>query len=132
MNIKAKESCVGLFWGIPQSGDDWAILTDAVSLGDAKVDGDFQTHPYRHDEIWHGWQQDAALRRERQIPNDVLHHDYQYFPRGRVVLKTWPKDRFIIYADQRLQETFLMQDIASRFGLAFGNYVVFSDEHYRT
>jgi len=67
----------------------------------------------------------------RSVLRTIVDHEYENFPRGRIVheIKT---GRFIVYADRRLQQGPVITNIAERFGLASGTYVVRSDAHYRS
>ena len=123
---------VGIFWGIPESDHSWAILIDSTSLSEAEPYGDFLTHPRGHYEVWSQWQRPRATPLPRQsISQAIAYHEYEDFPRGRIVyeIKT---GRFIVYADRRLQQGPVMASIVDKFGLAPGTYVVRSDAHYRS
>lgn len=123
---------VGIFWGIPGPHHSWTILIDATSLAEAEPYGDFLTHPGGHYEVWNRWQQRrAAPSAVQSIFQEIAGREYEDFPRGRIVyqIKT---DRFILYADQRLQQKHTIANIADKFGLAPGAFVVRSDAHYRS
>ncbi|WP_271594350.1 hypothetical protein [Bradyrhizobium sp. CCBAU 65884] len=123
---------VGIFWGIPKPDHSWTILIDSTSLSEAEAYGDFLTHPRGHYEVWSQWQQRrAAPLAGQSILQAITYHEYEDFPRGRIVheIKT---GRFIIYADRRLQQAPVMASIAEKFGLTPGTYSVRSDAHYRS
>jgi hypothetical protein len=123
---------LGIFWGIPDPDYSWCILTDKTSLAEAEPYGDFLTHPRGHYDVWSEWQKlDATALAKQAIPQTVAYHEYEDFPRGRIVyhLKAC---QFIIYADRRLQRPDVVAEIATLFAIAPGTFVVRSDAHYRT
>ncbi len=123
---------VGIFWGIPEPGGSWTILVDATSLAEAEPYGDFLTHPRGHYEVWSNWQKTrAAPATDWFISQAIADHEYEFFPRGRIVYNI-RTGGFILYADRRLQQQATIAAIASEFGLAVGTYTVRSDEHYRS
>lgn len=122
---------VGIFWGIPEPGGSWTILADATSLAEAEPYGDFLTHSRGHYDVWTQWRARAAPGASRFISQAIANHEYEFFPRGRIVYNTGT-GRFILYADRRLQQETTIARIASEFELAAGTFVVRSDEHYRS
>ena len=123
---------VGIFWGIPEPGGSWTILVDAISLAEAELYGDFLTHPRGHYEVWTRWQKTRnAPVASRFILQSIADHEYEFFPRGRIVYNV-TTGRFILYADRRLQQEAMIARIANEFGLTAGKYTVRSDEHYRS
>lgn len=123
---------VGIFWGIPAPDRSWTILADTTSLADAEPYGDFLTHPRGHCLVWSRWQKTRmAPVADRLIRQAIADHEYEFFPRGRIVYNT-VTGAFILYADRRLQQVSTIATIANEFGLAVGTYTVRSDEHYRS
>lgn len=123
---------VGIFWGIPESDGSWTILADATSLTEAEPYGDFLTHPRGHYDVWTRWQEmRTAPIANRFILQAIADHEYEFFPRGRIVYNIGTNG-FILYADRRLQQEATIARIASEFGLAAGTFVVRSDKHYRS
>ena len=123
---------VGIFWGIPEPDGSWSILIDATSLAEAEPYGDFLTHPRGHYEVWTQWQKTrTAPDVNGFILQTIADHEYEFFPRGRIVYNTGTGG-FILYADRRLQQDATIARIASEFELAAGTYTVRSDEHYRS
>jgi hypothetical protein len=124
--------CVGIFWAIADSNRSWTFLTDATPLAEAEPYGDFLTHPRGHYDVWSNWQKlnPAALLRQA-IPQAVAYHEYEDFPRGRIVFQIKSR-QFIVYADRRLQHPDVLTEIADLFALDPGTFVVRSDAHYRT
>jgi hypothetical protein len=102
---------LGIFWGIPNTDYSWCILTDKTSLAEAEPYGDFLTHPRGHYDVWSEWQKlNATALAKRAIPEAVAFHEYEDFPRGRIVYHVKTR-QFIIYADRRLQRPDAMSDI---------------------
>lgn len=123
---------VGIFWGIPEPDGTWTILVDATSIAEAEPYGDFLTHPRGHYQVWTQWQKTrAAPVANRFITQAIADHEYEFFPRGRIVYNV-ETGEFILYADRHLQQDATIARIASQFGLAAGTFVVRSDAHYRT
>jgi hypothetical protein len=123
---------VGIFWGIPEPDLSWTILADATSLIEAEAYGEFLTHPRGHYEVWSQWQKmRAAPVARRLILQAITDHEYEFFPRGRIVYNTGTSS-FILYADRSLQQEATIARIANEFGLPAGSFVVRSDEHYRS
>lgn len=123
---------VGIFWGIPEPDGSWTILAEATSLTEAEPYGDFLTHSRGHYDVWTQWQRTRAPPgTSRFILQTIADHEYEFFPRGRIVYNM-TTGQFILYADRRLQRDATIAAIASEFGLAAGTYTVRSDEHYRS
>jgi hypothetical protein len=123
---------VGIFWGIPEPDNFWTILVDVTSLAEAEPYGDFLTHPRGHYDVWTQWQKTrSAPAAGRFILQAIADHEYEFFPRGRIVYNIRIGD-FILYADHRLQQDATIARIASEFGLAAGTFTVRSDAHYRS
>ena len=123
---------VGIFWGIPEPDGSWTKLVDATSLAEAEPYGDFLTHPRGHYEVWTHWQKTrTAPVASRFILQAIADHEYEFFPRGRIVFNIGTGS-FILYADRRVQQASTIAAIASEFGLAAGTFTVRSDEHYRS
>jgi hypothetical protein len=123
---------VGIFWSIPAPDRSWTILVDATSLADAEPYGEFLTHARGHYQVWSRWQRTRmAPVDDRFIRQAVADHEYEFFPRGRIVYNTLTRT-FILYADRRLQQKATIATIADEFGLTGGTFVVRSDAHYRS
>jgi hypothetical protein len=109
---------LGIFWGIPNIDHSWRILTDKTSLAEAEPYGDFLTHPRGHYDVWSKWQKLNALALAKQgIPQTVAYHDYEDFPRGRIVYHVKAR-QFIIYADRGLQRPDILADIVNVFAIS--------------
>lgn len=123
---------VGIFWGIPAPDHSWTILADATSLADAEPYGEFLTHARGHYQVWSRWQRTRMTPVVgRFVLQAITDHEYEFFPRGRIVYNT-VTSVFILYADRCLQQKVTIAAIANKFGLMPGTFVVRSDAHYRS
>lgn len=123
--------CVGIFWRISTVNGP-KLVSHVVSLADADEYGDFLTHPTGHYEIWEGWRASgAAALKQIGLPMEIATTEYEDHPRGRVVLDR-RTDRFVIYADRRLQKAAIIADIKDCFAIAGKASIVRSDSHYVT
>lgn len=122
---------VGIFWGCLSKDGSMALLADKSSVDQAEDYGDCRTHATGHAEFWEALTRlGAAGLEKRGLPTAPAWHKYEAVPRGRVVF--WPKEqRFIIYADRRLQGPAFIAQIVAEFGIPAGQYEVKSDSHYR-
>ena len=123
---------VGIVWGIPQDGGEVLLVTHRTPLAEAAPYGDFLTPPYGHYEVWEGWRRlgPAGLVR-RGLPALIAWHEYEHFPRGRVVFHPGA-DRLALYVDPRLQLRSLLRRVIDAFGLEPARCDVRSDSHYRS
>ena len=122
---------VGIFWGVPDNGRT-VLVTDSTTLTQAESYGDCLTHPRGHHEVWDAWRSlGATALRRRGLPPAIARHEYEAFPRGRVVYMRAPA-LFTLYADRRLQRPETVADLVRVFGLTEERHVVRSDAHYRT
>ncbi|MGI4940663.1 MAG: hypothetical protein ACRYHQ_08900 [Janthinobacterium lividum] len=126
------EATVGIVWGVRDAGGPLLLVTDRTSLTDAERYGDFLTHPRGHHDVWERWRRlgPAGLTRHG-LPAAIAWHEYEHFPRGRVVFDT-TTDRFTLYADRRLQALDTLPRVLRAFGLDPARCTVRSDPHYRT
>lgn len=120
---------VGVFWQIPDERGQQHLVVDREHLLRAEPYGDCLTHPRGHYEVWNDWQRQGFLR-DRRWPLAILVHEYEDFPRGRVVFHV-PSNAFWIYADRRLQRPVTIANIKAAFWLAGETWLVKSDDHYR-
>ena len=124
------EGRVGIFWAVPGPGTR-QLITRMTGLAEAEAYGDFLTHPEGHAEVWEAWQALGAAGLARLgLPTAIMIHEYEAFPRGRVVFHR-PERRFIAYADRQLHGPAMTARIAASFGLYEGTRLV-ADAHYRT
>lgn len=122
---------VGIFWGVQTNEAHLMLPSDRTCLGNAEPYGTVLTHPRGHLEVWEGWRRlgPAGLAR-RNLPSVIIWHEYEYFPRGRVVFDTCTK-RFTLYADRRLQTSSTLSAIIDLFDLIGEPCDVREDPHYR-
>ena len=122
---------VGIFWGVPDGGRT-VLVTDRTPMTEAEIYGDCLTHPRGHHEVWEAWRKlGATALRRRGLPPTIVNHEYEAFPRGRVVYMREPA-LFTLYADRHLQRPETVTNILRLFGLAGERHTVRSDAHYRT
>src|ERR1700722_18854283 len=107
---------IGIFWSIQTSGTAPILLVDCVPISEAEPYGDFLTHG-GHYEFWskHATMGVSELR-QRGFPEVAKWSEYEEWPRGRVVFHV-PSDRFVIYADRKLRNPTMVQQIIQRFSL---------------
>jgi hypothetical protein len=87
-----------------ESDHSWTLLIDSTSLAEAEPYGDFLTHPRGHYEVWSRWQRRrAAPQATQSVYQAIACHEYEDFPRGRIIHEI-KCGRFIVYADRRLQQ----------------------------
>lgn len=124
--------CVGIVWAISDGNDPPLLAADLTPLAEAEAYGEFLTHPRGHHKVWEGWRRlgPAGLAR-RGLPALIAWHEYEHFPRGRVVFDT-TTGRFTLYADRRLQAPAVLPQALRAFGLDPARCAVRSDPHYRT
>jgi hypothetical protein len=85
-----------------------------------------------HYDVWSEWQKlNATALAKQAIPQAVAYHEYEDFPRGRIVYHVKAR-QFIIYADRRLQRPDILADIVNLFCISPSGFIVRSDAHYRT
>lgn len=124
----AAEPQVGIFW-ILAVGGQHALLSDRVALANAEPYGDFLTHGGHYDH----WTQLAKLGgaelRRRGLPATPTWSEYEEWPRGRVIFHM-PSQRFVLYADRKVQHPSAIALIVAAFGMPDGAFDVRSDHHY--
>jgi hypothetical protein len=102
-----------------------------TDLADAERYDQFLTHPGGHYEVWERWRSLGPVGlAKRGLPRQIMWHEYEEFPRGRIVFDT-EAGTFMIYADLRLQSPPWLQKITHAFSLDAQRTVVRSDAHYR-
>ena len=126
------EPSVGIFWQVTDDRGRPALLTDRTALASAEPYGECLTHPYGHYEVWERWRNAPARAKPKDaITRAITVHEYEDFPRGRIVYHQ-PSARFWIYADKRLQKSQVLNELRGAFGLAEAECEVRSDPHYRS
>ena len=126
------QASVGLVWAVQDGAEPWRLVISRTPLNRAEPYGDALTHPGGHCETWEAWRRlgPAALAR-RGLPPLIAWHEYEHFPRGRVVFHTTP-GRFTLYADRRLRTSALLPRILRAFALDPARCAIRADPHYRT
>ncbi len=120
------EPCVGTFCSV-----DGVLVVDRTILAAAEPYADCLTHLIGHYELWERWRKLGARRLAGLgLPARIAASEYDEHPRGRVVYER-PPNRFVIYADRRLQELDTIEAIRRAFGLLEAKVAVRSDPHYR-
>lgn len=103
-----------------------------MPLAQAEDYGDCLTYPRGHHEVWEEWRQLRVSGLDRKgLPRAIASHEYEEFPRGRIVYESRPR-LFIIYADRKLFNPEIIGKIVERFALQDEIWTVRSDAHYRT
>jgi hypothetical protein len=101
-------------------------------LSRAEPYGDCLTYPRGHHELWEEWRRMLASDLiGNGLPVSIIGHEYEEFPRGRLVYQR-PAKRFVIYADRKLFDAAIIARIVEQFALAHEIREVRSDDHYRT
>ena len=125
-------ACVGVVWGVADGDKALYLVTDLTPLAEAEPYGDCLTHPRGHYEIWETWRQLGPAKLVKNgLPALITWHEYEDFPRGRVVFDT-VTGRFTLYADRKLQTPSVVSDIQQAFRLNPELCDVRSDPHYRS
>ena len=124
--------CVGIVWGVRDGRGPLQLVTDRILLTAAETYGDCLTHPHGHHEAWESWRRlgPAGLAR-RGLPPLIAWHEYERFPRGRVVFNV-PRRRFTLFADRRLRAPRTLSRVLHAFGLDLARCAVRPDPHYRS
>lgn len=122
--------CVGIVWGVPDGHGPLRLVFDRTRLAAAETYGDHLTHPRGHHEVWEGWRRlgPAGLAR-CGLPPLIAWHEYEHFPRGRMVFGTRTA-RFTLYAARKLQAPAVLRRVLHAFGLDPARCRVRSDPHY--
>ncbi|UDL93589.1 hypothetical protein LGH83_13525 [Lichenihabitans sp. PAMC28606] len=127
-----RSAAVGIVWDVRDGNRPPQLVIDGTSLVEAEPYGDFLTHARGHYEVWEGWRQlGPAGLIGRGLPPAIAWHEYEHFPRGRVVFNTRSR-RFTLYADSKLQGRDTRLEVLGMFGLDPLFCDVHSDSHYRT
>lgn len=117
---------VGIFWQIGN-----VLIIDRSSLTEAEPYGDCLTHSAGHYERWQSWQSlGISHLRSLGYPEQIVSSEYDEWPRGRIVHEV-PSNRFVLYADRRIQQPETIAALTKAFHLQGHSVVVMSDAHYR-
>jgi hypothetical protein len=102
-NEPSQSPSVGIFWGIAEDNNQLALLTQRTTLQWAELYGDFLTHPNGHYEVWEQLNvSPLKVLRTRDLPEQIRMHEYEFYPRGRVVYQIAQK-RFFQYLSLTLE-----------------------------
>jgi hypothetical protein len=120
---------IGIFWRVQAANGDASLLVDCVSITKAEIYGEFLTYG-AHYEYWSKLAvlDDDELR-NNSIPTAVRWTEYEEWPRGRIVFHQ-RTGRFTLYADRRLWQPSIIQEIMRRFSVPANRTDVSSDPHY--
>jgi hypothetical protein len=117
---------LGIFWRVAG-----VLVIDSSILDEGEPYGDCITHAAGHYERWEDWRALGAERlRASGFPDRIASSEYDEWPRGRIVYETLAQ-RFVLYADRRLQTPSLIDALKTAFGLHEADGIVMSDPHYR-
>ncbi len=119
---------VGIFWRV-----NGVLVIDRSTLDEAEPYGDCLTHAAGHYERWQEWQALGVTRLTvLGYPGRIVWTEYDQWPRGRIVYQT-ATQRFVLYADRRLQRPTIIDALKTAFGLndAKVKVILRSDSHYR-
>ena len=121
---------VGIFWFVGERGG--CLVHDGVPIEAAEDYGDFKTYDGAHYDFWEALRESGpAAIKARGLPEWIGYHEYENFPRGRIVYDV-PKDSFTIYIDQKLNDQGHLNTIKKTFGLEKLSYEVLFDHHYQS
>jgi hypothetical protein len=117
---------IGIFWRVNS-----VLVIDRSILDEGEPYGDCITHAAGHYERWEDWRaQGAEQLRASGFPDRIASTEYDEWPRGRIVYETLAQ-RFVLYADRRLQTPGVIDALKTAFGLHEAKVIVMSDPHYR-
>ena len=123
---------LGIFWGVREGSASFHLATDTTPLDEGERYGDFLTHSGGRYEVWEAWRRlGAPSLAARSLLRAIAWHEYEHFPRGRVVYHC-PTARFTLYADRALQANAVMNRILDAFRLERAQCDIQSDAHYRS
>lgn len=126
----ASTPLVGIFWQVPAPGGP-VLVCETTPLRDAEPYGACLGHAWGHFETWEAWRRLGVHGLARLgLPACILDHDYEDFPRGRIVYQCGT-GIFILYADPRLHTPRSRARIRSRFHLECAKVRFARDAHYR-
>lgn len=120
-HIEAGEPCVGIFWVLP--GDQ--VVGDITPVSEAENYGGVLNGKNDHYQFW------STLQRAYKGMPDIADHEYDYWPRGRV-MKNSETGEFYVLADKQVAwNSIRLRKVTREFSVPFRNAVVNTDDHYR-
>ncbi len=120
---------VGVFWAIQLPGGQALLLSHICS--EPEPYGFARTCPHGHYELWEQWRCDLT-QVAPELRSVVMAHEYEDWPRGRVVYST-QDELFTVYADEQIRtRNRTLLEIEERFGLPAAQTTSKSDSHYRS
>ena len=120
---------IGIFWRIQTARAAPTLLVDCVPISEGEPYGDFLTHG-GHYEFWSMLAaMSSPVLRQRGFPDVVKWSEYEEWPRGRVVFHV-PSNRFVIYANRKLRNPPMVQEIMQRISLPSDRTDLRGDSHY--
>ena len=123
---------LGIFWGVKEGSEPLRLVTDTTPLADGESYGDFLTHAGGHFAVWEAWRRLGPNGlAKRDLPKSIVWHEYEDFPRGRVVYHCRTK-RFTVYADPALQSNAVVALLIQAFRLPRSECDIKSDAHYQS
>jgi hypothetical protein len=123
---------VGIFWGV-RTGDRLILACHGASVTSIKPIEGFIDYELGHAEIWERWQRLGAMGLTRQgLPLEILSTEYDQHPRGRLLVVDAASNRFILYADRKLQSPAIVSKLLESFCVDPSCASVQSDSHYRS
>jgi len=124
--LAPRSPAVGIFWRV-----NGVLVVDRSTLDEAEAYGDCITHAAGHYDRWEEWRVLGAARLASiGYPGHIASTEYDQWPRGRIVYEV-PTQRFVLYADRRLQKPDTVDALKTAFGLIQAKVMVRSDAHYR-
>ncbi|MGC2856862.1 hypothetical protein ACM64Y_15425 [Novispirillum sp. DQ9] len=94
---------------------------------DVEAYGDMLTCPHGHYQLWESWR--AGPDAPPGVQRVVGDHEYEEWPRGRVVFDT-AQQRFIVFSDGQVYRHRLHDAVAEAFGLPKEGTRFLRDAHY--
>lgn len=117
---------IGIFWGIIER-DCTRLLCDKVPLLEGELYGEAITWGEHYD-FWESLRSQKSPHTLTQVP---AWSEYDEWPRGRVIYQT-QKEKFVVYADQKLLTKTARLAIAKEFCLPPSNADYYPDSHYKS
>ncbi len=118
---------VGVFWFVESAPGQRVLLLHRCQPCDVEAYGDMLTCPHGHYQLWENWRR--RLSAPPPVQRLVREHEYEEWPRGRVVFDT-ARQRFIVFGDGQVYRHRLHDAVATAFGLPTEGTRFLRDAHY--